>query len=132
MNRSKWIWAGAFLVPAVELFGFIFVAEQVGAFKTLLLMMATSVLGLLMMRFEGQKVLQDSKAQMEAGKVPGRTMLDGLCIFFGGLMLILPGFVLDIVGFILVFPLTRPIPRAFMLKWIEKRMKNGSITYYRR
>lgn len=132
MIRSKWLWAALFIIPAVELFAFIYVAEAVGAPKTLLLMLFTSVIGMLMMRFEGKKVLQDSKLQMQEGKVPGRTMLDGLCIFFGGLLLILPGFITDIVGFSLVFPLTRPLYRAVLLKWIEKKMKNGSITYYRR
>lgn len=81
MIRSKWLWAALFIIPAVELFGFIFVADQLGAFKTLLLMLTTSVIGLLMMRFEGNKVLQDSRTHMQEGRVPGRTMLDGLCIF---------------------------------------------------
>jgi UPF0716 protein FxsA len=132
MIRSKWLWAALFFIPAVELFGFIYVADHLGAFKTLLLMLTTSVIGLLMMRFEGNKVLQDSRTQMQEGRVPGRTMLDGLCIFFGGLLLILPGFVTDIVGFTLVFPLTRPLYRIFLLKWIEKKMKNGNFTFYRR
>lgn len=132
MIRNKWMWAALFIIPAVELFGFIFVADQLGVFKTLLLMLSTSVIGLLMMRFEGNKVLHDSKKHMQEGRVPGRTMLDGLCIFFGGLLLILPGFVMDIIGFTLVFPLTRPLYRIFLLKWIEKKMKNGTFTYYRR
>jgi UPF0716 protein FxsA len=132
MIRSKWLWAALFVVPAVELFGFIFVSSYIGAPKTLLLLLSTSVIGLLMMRFEGKKVLQDSRQQMQEGRVPGRTMLDGLCIFFGGLLLILPGFITDIIGFTLVFPLIRPIYRGFLLKWIEKKMKNGTFTVYRR
>lgn len=132
MIRNKWLWAALFIIPAVELFGFIYVAGFLGAPKTLLLMLTTTVIGFAMMRFEGRKVLQDSKQQVEEGRVPGRTMLDGLCIFFGGLLLILPGFITDIVGFTLVFPLTRPLYRAFLLKWIEKKMKNGTFTYYRR
>lgn len=132
MTRNKWLWAAMFIIPAVELFGFIFVAGYLGALKTLLLMMVTSVIGFFMMQFEGKKVLQDSRMQVQEGKVPGRTMLDGLCIFFGGLMLIVPGFITDIIGFSLVFPLTRPLYRVFMLKWIEKKMKNGTFTFYRR
>jgi UPF0716 protein FxsA len=132
MIRNKWLWAALFAVPAVELFGFIYVSSFLGAPKTLLIMLATSVIGLLMMRFEGKKVLQDSRTHMQEGRVPGRTMLDGLCIFFGGLLLILPGFVMDLIGFTLVFPLTRPLYRVFLLKWIEKKMKNGNVTFYRR
>lgn len=132
MIRNKWLWAALFAVPAVELFGFIYVSSFLGAPKTLLIMLATSVIGLLMMQFEGKKVLQDSRTHMQEGRVPGRTMLDGLCIFFGGLLLILPGFVTDLIGFTLVFPLTRPLYRVFLLKWIEKKMKNGTFTFYRR
>jgi UPF0716 protein FxsA len=132
MIRNKWLRAALFAVPAVELFGFIYVSSFLGAPKTLLIMLATSVIGLLMMRFEGKKVLQDSRTHMQEGRVPGRTMLDGLCIFFGGLLLILPGFVTDLIGFTLVFPLTRPLYRVFLLKWIEKKMKNGTFTFYRR
>ncbi|WP_340022461.1 FxsA family protein [Paenibacillus sp. FSL K6-1096] len=132
MIRNKWLWAGLFAVPAVELFGFIYVSSFLGAPKTLLIMLATSVIGFLMMQFEGKKVLQDSRTHMQEGRVPGRTMLDGLCIFFGGLLLILPGFVTDLIGFTLVFPLTRPLYRVFLLKWIEKKMKNGTFTFYRR
>ncbi|KGE16288.1 FxsA family protein [Paenibacillus wynnii] len=132
MIRNKWLWPALFVVPAVELFGFVLVSSYLGAPKTLLLLVFTSIIGLLMMRFEGKKVLQDSRQQMQEGQVPGRTMLDGLCIFFGGFLLILPGFVTDIIGFTLVFPLTRPLYRGFLLKWIEKKMKNGTFTLYRR
>lgn len=132
MIRNKWLWAALFAVPAVELFGFIYVSSFLGAPKTLLIMLATSVIGFLMMQFEGKKVLHDSRTHMQEGRVPGRTMLDGLCIFFGGLLLILPGFVTDLIGFTLVFPLTRPVYRVFLLKWIEKKMKNGTFTFYRR
>lgn len=55
MIRNKWLWAALFAVPAVELFGFIYVSSFLGAPKTLLIMLATSVIGLLMMRFEGKK-----------------------------------------------------------------------------
>ncbi|MGV2787655.1 membrane protein FxsA, partial [Clostridium perfringens] len=57
---------------------------------------------------------------------------DGLCIFAGGVLLILPGFVTDIIGFTLIFPLTRPLYRILLLKWMKKNMKNGKITIFRR
>ncbi|AIQ63376.1 phage T7 F exclusion suppressor FxsA [compost metagenome] len=132
MIKKSWLWAALFIIPAFELFGFILVSSWLGAPKTLLLLVSTSLIGLLMMRFEGSKVLQDSKQQMQEGLVPGRTMLDGLCVFFGGLLLIIPGFITDIIGFTLVFPLTRTIYRGLLLKWLEKRMKNGTFTFYRR
>lgn len=130
--RRNWLWAALFVIPAIELFGFILVSSWFGASKTLLLLISTSLIGLLMMRFEGSKVIEDSRKQMQEGRVPGRTMLDGMCIFFGGMLLIIPGFITDIIGFTLVFPLTRTIYRGFLLKWIEKKMKNGTFTFYKR
>ncbi|GAK38749.1 FxsA family protein [Paenibacillus urinalis] len=128
----NWMWALLLLIPAVELFGFIWVSEQIGAGYTLLLILVTSIIGMAMMQFEGRKVLQDTRNEMQNGLVPGRKMLDGLCVFLGGSLLIIPGFVTDIIGFTLVFPLTRPIYRLFLLKWIEKKMKDGKITFYKR
>ncbi|MNI68473.1 phage T7 F exclusion suppressor FxsA [compost metagenome] len=85
-----------------------------------------------MMQFEGRKVMTDAKSQMTNGQVPGRMALDGLCVFGGGILLLLPGFVTDIVGFLLVFPLTRPVFRSLLMKWIGKKLRDGSITVFRR
>ncbi|MEC0368898.1 FxsA family protein [Paenibacillus chibensis] len=128
----KWLFAVVVIVPAVEIFGFNFVASRVGGGNTFLLTIVTSAIGMLMMRFEGRKVLEDSRARMNAGQIPGRSMVDGLCVFLGGILLVIPGFVTDIVGFTMVFPLTRPLYRFLILKWLERKMKNGKITIYRR
>ncbi|MOA55216.1 phage T7 F exclusion suppressor FxsA [compost metagenome] len=85
-----------------------------------------------MMQFEGRKVMIDAKQQMTDGQVPGRMMLDGLCVFGGGILLLMPGFITDLIGFLLVFPLTRPLFRVVLLKWIGKKLKDGSFTIYRR
>ncbi|MMZ70914.1 phage T7 F exclusion suppressor FxsA [compost metagenome] len=69
---------------------------------------------------------------MTNGQVPGRMALDGLCVFGGGILLLLPGFVTDIIGFLLVFPLTRPMLRALLMKWIGKKLQDGSIRVFRR
>jgi UPF0716 protein FxsA len=128
---GKWIIALIIIVPLLEWYVFLQMIEWIGGWNTLILLLTTSLVGVLMMRFEGRKVIEDTKQQMDAGEPPGRRMLDGLCVFVGGVMLVLPGFILDIVGFTLVFPLTRPIYRNLLLRWIEKRMKKGSITIHR-
>ncbi|GAB6926639.1 membrane protein FxsA [Paenibacillus sp. JCM 10914] len=128
----KWLLAAIIFVPAIEVFGFQFVANHVGGMNTFLLTLLTSAVGVAMMRFEGRKAMEDAKRNMNAGMVPGLSMADGLCIFIGGILLILPGFVTDIIGFTLVFPLTRPLYRFLLLKWMRKNMKNGKITFFRR
>lgn len=128
----KWILAVFIIIPVIEIYGFDLVASKVGGANTLLITVVTSGIGLLMMRFEGRKVIEDSRARMNSGQVPGRSMIDGLCIFIGGLLLVLPGFLTDLIGFTMLFPLTRPLYRLLILKWLEKKMKNGNIKIYRR
>ncbi|AWP26317.1 MULTISPECIES: FxsA family protein [Paenibacillus] len=128
----KWLLAAFIFVPVIEIFGFQFVADRVGGMNTFLLTLLTSAVGVAMMRFEGRKAMEDAKQRMNLGMVPGVSMADGLCIFAGGVLLILPGFVTDIIGFTLVFPLTRPLYRILLLKWMKKNMKNGKITIFRR
>lgn len=128
----KWLIAVIVILSAIEIYGFDLVASRVGGGNTFLLTIVTSAIGMLMMRFEGRKVLEDSRARMSSGQIPGRSMVDGLCVFIGGMLLVIPGFVTDIIGFTMVFPLTRPLYRFLILKWIEKKMKKGKITIYRR
>lgn len=128
----KWIAVLIVLFPIVEFWGYVEVGGRLGVGRTIFLTVATSIIGGLMMQFEGSKVMADAKSQMNGGQIPGRTMLDGMCVFFGGILLLIPGFVTDIIGFTMVFPLTRLIYRKLLLKWIEKKMKDGSITFHRR
>lgn len=128
----KWLLAAIIFVPAIEILGFQFVADHVGGMNTFLLTLLTSAVGVAMMRFEGRKAMEDAKRRMNTGMVQGASMADGLCIFLGGIFLILPGFVTDIIGFTLIFPLTRPLYRLLLWKWMKKNMKNGKITIFRR
>lgn len=128
----KWLLAAVIFLPAIEIFGFSLVADRVGGMNTLLLTLLTSAIGVLMMRFEGRKAMEDAKLRANSNMVPGTSMADGLCIFGGGVLLIVPGFLTDIIGFTMLFPLTRPIYRFLLLKWMKKNIKNGKITIFRR
>jgi len=129
IRNSMWILFGVFIVEA---FGITLVSRWIGGWNTLLVIMITSLLGIAIARFEGMKVLEDARRQMSEGKVPGRTFIDGICVLLGGWLLIIPGFLTDIIGFTLAFPLTRPLYRWLILMWIMKKMKNGNFTIYRR
>ncbi|GAB6988481.1 FxsA family protein [Paenibacillus pini] len=128
----KWLFVICIAVFVGEIYSFQLVAEQVGGFNTFVLTIITSAIGFIMMRFEGRKVLEDSRARMNSGQIPGRSMIDGLCVFIGGMLLVLPGFLTDIIGFTMVFPLTRPLYRLIILKWLERKMKNGQIKFNKR
>ncbi|MGZ9583230.1 FxsA family protein [Paenibacillus marinisediminis] len=127
-----WVLLVLVLVPAIEVTGFMMVSDWVGIWNTLLLILLTGVIGAIIARHEFKQVWQSANSQMQAGQIPGRTMIDGLCIMIGGIMLLTPGFFSDVIGFTLVFPLTRPIYRHYLLKWIEKKMKNGQGITFRR
>ncbi|MFI2856659.1 FxsA family protein [Paenibacillus sp. JSM ZJ436] len=128
----KWILAAIIFMPAIEIFGFSYVADQVGGMNTFLLTLLTSAIGVAMMRFEGRKAMEDAKLKANAGMMPGESMAVGLCIFIGGILLILPGFVTDLIGFTMLFPLTRPLYRFLLIKWMKRNIKNGKITIFKR
>ncbi|MCA1291685.1 FxsA family protein [Paenibacillus sp. alder61] len=128
----KWIAGFVVIVPLVEFWGYVWVGERLGVGKTIFLTLATSVIGLLMMQFEGRKLMADAKSQMIGNQIPGKMMIEGLCVFGGGILLLIPGFVTDAIGFTMVFPLTRPLYRLLLMKWIGKKIKDGTITFFRR
>lgn len=128
----KWIAGFVVVVPLVEFWGYVWVGERLGVGKTIFLTLATSVIGLLMMQFEGRKLMADAKSQMIGNQIPGKMMIEGLCVFGGGILLLIPGFVTDAIGFTMVFPLTRPLYRLLLMKWIGKKIKDGTITFFRR
>ena len=128
----KWLFVLILIVPIVEFYGFVYVGARLGLGKTIFLTLATTIIGGLMMQFEGRKIMADAKRKADNGQVPGKLLLDGICVFGGGILLLIPGFVTDLIGFLLVFPITRPLLRYPIRKWVERRLKNGTITFFRR
>ncbi|MHA0857462.1 FxsA family protein [Paenibacillus sp. CMAA1364] len=129
---QKWLLGSIIVIGMIEIYLFNLVVGNIGVTKAILLTLFTSAIGVIMMRFEGMKVLQNARLQMNSGQIPGRTMIDGLSIFIGGIFLMLPGFFMDIIGFTMIFPLTRPMYRLVILRWLKGKMKNGNMKVYRR
>ncbi|WP_138752459.1 FxsA family protein [Paenibacillus sinopodophylli] len=122
----KWLLAVFIIVPVIELWGIFQMGSWIGGWNTLLILLVTGLAGAYLARAEGRRVWGEAQRQMQAGQIPGQTMLDGLCVLAGGLLLLMPGFLSDIVGVTLLFPPTRLFYRQMMLHWIEKRMRNGN------
>ncbi|GGN92020.1 FxsA family protein [Saccharibacillus kuerlensis] len=120
------------LAVIIEAAAFVWLIDTFGFFKTIVLTLATTVIGIAMVQFEGRKAMNDLKMLAESGQPPGRKLVDGVCIMAGGAILIAPGLITDLIGISLVFPLTRPLYHRAAMRWIEKRMKKGNITFYRR
>lgn len=126
MQKRKWLIIGLIAFAIIEIAGIVQMNRWIGGMATALIMLLTAVLGAYLAQAEGRKVWAEAQRQLQAGQIPGRMLLDGLCVFAGGILLALPGFLSDIAGITLLLPVTRPFYRGFMLRWLEKRMKNGT------
>jgi UPF0716 protein FxsA len=102
------------LWPIAELVVIILVAEQIGILLTLLLLIASFPLGILATRSQGRAVVGRMSQTVNEGRMPTREVLDGALVVLGGILLMIPGFISDIVGIVLLLPLTRaPLRHAF-------------------
>lgn len=119
-------------VPLVELWLLLEVGERVGAMPTIALVIGTGILGANLARREGMRTIEKINGSMAQGQMPQEALLDGLAIFLGGTLLLTPGILTDVLGFSLLFPLTRPFLLAMVSGWIQKKMQSGhaSVTFY--
>lgn len=122
----KWLLAAFLIVPVIELWGILQVGDWLGGWTTFFILIIMGFAGAYLARAEGRKVWMDAQRQMQAGQIPGRTLLDGICVLAGGILLLTPGFFSDIVGITLLLPMTRPLYRQILLQWIENKMRNGN------
>ncbi len=97
------------LVPIFEIFLFIKIGSQIGALNTILLIFVTAITGIFYARYEGLNTLKSGFSQMIKNQIPAYEMISGAAIAFGALLLIIPGFATDIVGFLIIFPVTRKL-----------------------
>ena len=97
------------LVPIIEIYLFIKIGSQIGAFNTILLVFITAATGVIYARYEGLNTLRSGFSQMIKNQLPAYEMISGAAIAFGALLLIVPGFATDIIGFLIIFPFTRKL-----------------------
>ena len=97
------------LVPIIEIYLFIKIGAQIGAFNTILLIFITAVTGIIYARYEGLNTLRSGFSQMVKNKTPAYEIISGAAIAFGALLLIIPGFATDILGFLIILPITRKL-----------------------
>ena len=94
-------------VPAIEIYLLIKIGSQIGAITTILLIFITAIVGVYYAKYEGLNTLRSGFNQLKRNETPTYEMLSGAAIAFAALLLIIPGFATDLLGFLLIFPLTR-------------------------
>ncbi len=97
------------LVPIVEIYLFIKIGSNIGAFNTISLIFITAIIGVIYARYEGLNTLKSGFTQLVKNEVPAYEIISGAAIAFASFLLILPGFATDLIGFLLIFPLTRKL-----------------------
>ena len=117
------------LVPIIEIYLFIKIGAQIGAISTILLILSTAIIGIYYAKYEGLNTLKSGFAQLSRNESPTYEMISGAAIAFAALLLILPGFATDIMGFFIIFPVTRKFIFNKFFKKLkpEKNEKNNFI-----
>ena len=110
------------LVPVIEIYLLIKIGSQIGAISTILLIFTTAIIGVYYARYEGLNTLKSGFIQISKNEPPTYEMISGAAIAFAALLLIIPGFATDLIGFFLIFPISRKI----ILSKLEKKYKSSN------
>ena len=109
-------------IPIAELYVIIQVGQWLGVGPTIALLIASSVVGSLLLRAQGRSAWRRFNAAVAEGRVPTREVLDGVCVIAGGLAMLAPGFITDVFGVLLLLPPTRAVFRRVALANLATRM----------
>ncbi|WP_010678396.1 FxsA family protein [Bacillus timonensis] len=120
------------IVPALEISVLIFSGKTLGIPITLLLIILTGVIGAWLAKKQGLETLRRAQQQMNYGQVPSEAIMDGICILIGAILLLTPGYLSDLTGFLLLFPKPRNYIKPILVNWIRRRMDRGNFTVIRR
>jgi UPF0716 protein FxsA len=113
------------LLPLVELAILMEIGRRLGTLPTIALVVLTGALGAFLAKQQGLGVLRRIRADMEAGRMPGPAIVDGVLILLAGAVLITPGVLTDVAGFLCLVPATRAAIRAALWRAIERRVRDG-------
>tara|TARA_A100001388_G_scaffold75668_1_gene53789 strand:- start:1548 stop:1973 length:426 start_codon:yes stop_codon:yes gene_type:complete len=121
------IFLSIILIPAIEIYLLIKIGSQIGALTTIFLIFATAILGVYYAKFEGINTLRSGFVQIRNNETPGYEILSGAAIAFAALLLIIPGFATDTLGFLLIFPKSRKlILNGLVKKFNKKKQKENT------
>ena len=114
------------LIPIAEIYLFIKIGSQIGALNTIILIFLTAIIGVYYAKYEGINTLRSGVTQIIKNQIPAFELISGAAIAIAAVLLILPGFATDIVGFLLIIPITRKLILGRLNKKFKKKNKEGN------
>lgn len=115
------------LIPAVELVLLIEIGKRIGTLETLALIVITGVLGAALAKRQGLGVLRKAQAEAAAGRLPAAALVDGVMILLAGAVLITPGVLTDLFGFLCLIPVTRGWIKSLLWRWFKRAVRRGQV-----
>jgi UPF0716 protein FxsA len=109
------------VVPIVEIYVIIQVGQVIGAWWTILLLIADSVFGAWLVKREGRRAWSALADALQSGRMPAKELADGGLVLVGGTLMVSPGFVTDVAGILLILPFTRPVARRVLTRLVTRR-----------
>ena len=123
---------GLLILMFAEIAMFIFIGTKIGVLYTLLLIAATSFIGMFIVKKIGFKSFQEIQANVVTGNAPGAALIEGALFVVGALLLLVPGFISDIVALLLIVPTTRKLFLAPIFSVLRKRIKQDTIIIHQK
>ena len=118
-------------IPILEVWLLVQVGQQLGLLPTVLILLVVAIVGVLLMRHEGSRAWKALNDAFTRGKVPTGELADAALILVGGVLLVLPGFLTDIIGFVFLLRWTRPIARKMIAFFVARRINRLGIPVMR-
>ena len=117
------------VIPAIEIYLLFSIGGQIGGINTLIVVITTGIVGAALAKSQGLSILHKIQTDLNKGSIPTDQFTHGLLVFGGGLLLLTPGFLTDILGLSMVFPGTRHVIAGFLKHWFDKGIASGSVHF---
>ncbi len=117
------------LVPMIELSILIEIGTRVGTFHTIMLIIMTGIVGALLAQSQGLAVIRKMQEEISLGRPPAGELFDGLFVLVGGILLITPGLLTDIIGFTFLFPVTRNLIKRWLMRKVYENISRGETNF---
>lgn len=118
-------------VPLVELGLLIKIGQHLGAGYTILLVVLTGIAGAWLAKYQGLRVLWEIRGLLSQGIMPGYKLIEGLLVFLGGILLLAPGFLTDMMGLLCLLPVTRQYLAGIVVQVLENYLRSGRVRIYK-